>query len=282
MRCPFPYSVRVLSLLGFFFLFVVNAYSQADTQAVFRVCLLEDNLPYSSRQQEVGFDFDTAKAVAAALDRPLVPVWIKNNPHIDEIEESDFPFHRLSRDECDAVFSVPGQEAIQNSPKLALGKPYYGAAFELIGRDGNAPSRFDEVGSNAVAVQAQTIANFVLSARKVPMRTFFSVEAALNGLAKGKTEAALLWGPAAGWYLYNHPDMQLAIAADYEPPAVVRWNEHVATRKSDATLREAIDTVLSQLNTAGTLTELMKKYGIPVHQPFASTYSLAEMQKLQE
>jgi ABC-type amino acid transport substrate-binding protein len=268
-------SLGLLCLLG------LIGSSQAEEQAVLRVCLLEDNLPYSSRQNEAGFDFDTAKAVTDALGRSFVPVWIKNHTQIIEIEESDFPLRRLSRNECDALFSVPGPDAVKDSPQLTIGAPYYGAAFELIKRDGSTLASIDAVAEKPVAVQAQTIANFVLSARKAHIRTFLSLETALHGLAKGETEAALLWGPAAGWYLHNHPDLRLTLAAGYEPPTVVRWNEHVATRKSDDTLREAIDASLVQLSTAGALKELMARYGIPFHQPFDSTYNLAEMQKLQ-
>ena len=266
--------------MGLPLLFSLSSKTLADEQPALRVCLLEDNLPYSSRQNSSGFDLDTAKAVAEALSRPLTPVWVKNNTHIDEIEDSDFPTRRLSRSECDAIFSVPGPDAVKDSPKLTIGAPYYGAAFELIGREGSTPTSLAALGENPVAVQSQTIANFVLNARKAKMRTFFSTEEALSGTAKGETATALLWGPAAGWYLRNHPELKLFFVTGYEPPAVVRWNEHVATRKSDPALREAIDKALAQLSASGALQPLLERYGIPFHQPFDTTYSLAEMQKL--
>ncbi len=267
-------------LLGLSFLFSLGSKALADKQTVLRVCLLEDNLPYSSRRNDSGFDLDIAKAVAEALGQSFMPVWVKNNPHIAEIEDSDFPTRRLSRNECDAIFSVPGPDAVKDSPKLTIGAPYYGAAFELIGRDGGAPASLMALGENPVAVQSQTIANFVLNARKAKMRTFFSTEEALSGLAKGETATALLWGPAAGWYLRNHPELKLFFITGYEPPAAVRWNEHVATRKSDPALREALDKALAQLSASGALQPLLERYGIPFHQPFDTTYSLAEMQKL--
>ena len=252
----------------------------ADDQTALRVCLLEDNLPYSSRQHGSGLDLETAKAVAEALQRPLAPVWIKNNTHIDEIEDSDLPTRRLSKNECDAIFSVPGPDAVKDSPKLALGAPYYGAAFELIGRDSSTPTTLAALRENPTAVQSQTIANFVLNAHRAKMRTFFSTEEALSSVAKGEAVAALLWGPTAGWYLRNHPELKLFFVSGYEPLAVVRWNEHVATRKSEVALSEAIDKALAQLNESGALQPLLERYGVPFHRPFATTYSLAEMQKL--
>ncbi len=267
-------------LLGLLFLFSLSSRVLADEQTALRVCLLEDNLPYSSRQNNSGFDLDTAKAVAEALSRALTLVWVKNNTHIDEIEDSDFPTRRLSRSECDAIFSIPGSEAIKDSPKLTIGTPYYGAAFELIGQESGSPTSLATLGENLVAVQSQTIANFVLNARRVKMRTCFSTEEALSSVAKGEAATALLWGPVAGWHLRNHPELKLFFVSGYEPPAVVRWNEHVATRKSDPALREAIDKALAQLSASGALQPLLERYGIPFHQPFATIYSLAEMQKL--
>jgi ABC-type amino acid transport substrate-binding protein len=289
-RCRFPWVfvagaglslappwTLVLTLL---FICISISGVQADQPAELRVCFLEDNLPYSSRQQNSGLDFDTAKAVADALGRSLAPIWVKNTTRIDEIEESDLPLRRLSRNECDALFSVPGPDAVKDSPQLTIGAPYYGAAFELLGRDGNVPSSLDALGDVPVAVQAQTVANFVLAARKAKMQTFFSVEAALTGLAKGEATAALVWGPSAGWYVRNHPELRLVFASNYAPPAVVCWNEYVATRKSDTGLREGIDKALAQLSESGVLQTGLARYGIPFHRPFAATYSLAEMQKL--
>ncbi len=274
------FIVLWVSLFLLAFLVLSEQLALAEEQTAFRVCVLEDNLPYSSRAETSGFDVDTAKAVAEALGQPFVPVWVKNSTRIDEIEESDLPTRRLSRNECDAIFSVPGQDAIKDSPKLTLGMPYYGAAFELIGRDSNVPTSLAALGNTPVAIQAQTIANFVLNAQKAKLRTFFSTEETLKGLAKGEATAALLWGPTSGWYLHNHPELQLAFVAGYEPPAVVRWNEHVATRRSDTPLRETIDRMLAHLSSSGTLQALLARYGIPVRKPFDTTYSLAEMQKL--
>ena len=127
-------KVRVSLTLSCLFSFLLSGGALADEQNSLRVCFLENDLPYSSSKDNSGFDIDTAKVVAQELGKSLTPVWTKNFTKIDEIEESDFPTHKLARNECDAIFSIPGQDAIKTAPKLAIGAPYYGAAFELIGK----------------------------------------------------------------------------------------------------------------------------------------------------
>jgi ABC-type amino acid transport substrate-binding protein len=261
---------------------MLGAGARAEQNTELRVCLLEDNLPLSSRKENSGFDLDTGKAVAEALQRTFLPVWVANSTQIQEIEESDFPLRRLSKNECDAIFSIPGEEAIKDASKAALGAPYYGAAFEFVSRDGTGPSDLEALQETPVAVQAQTIASFILNARKVKMHTFFSVDAALRSVTKGEAPVAFVWGPLAGWYLRSHPDMKLAFTTGYEPPAVARWNEHVATRQSDTELRAAIDAALGRLVTDGTLKTLAERYGMVLRSPFATTYSAAELQKLKQ
>lgn len=273
------FKPALISLLLFSALGLRSAVG-AEQPAELRVCLLEDNLPLSSRKESSGFDFDTGKAVAEALQRPFVPVWVPNSTQIHEIEESDFPLHRLAKNACDAIFSMPGEEAIRGAPKAALGAPYYGVAFEFVSRDGNGPSDVQTLEDQPIAVQGQTIANFVLNARKANMRTFFSVEAALIGVTKGEAAAAFVWGPTAGWYLRSHPEVKLAFTQGYEPPVAARWNQHVATRKSDVELRAAVDAALGRLVTVGTLKTLAERYGIRFRPPFPTTYSAAELQKL--
>jgi len=271
-----------LTVLLLFDGLVLSVVARAEQNTELRICLLEDNPPLSSRKENSGFDLDTGKAVAEALQRTFLPVWVANSTQIQEIEENDFPLRRLGKNECDAIFSIPGEEAIKDAPKAALGAPYYSAAFEFVSRGGTGPSDLKALQETSVAVQAQTIASFILNARKIKMHTFFSVDAALMGVSKGEAPVAFVWGPLAGWYLRSHPDMKLAFTTGYEPPAVARWNEHVATRRSDTELRAAIDAALGRLVTAGTLKTLAERYGMVLRSPFATTYSAAELQKLKQ
>lgn len=262
---------------------VATAASAADPVPL-KVCLLSHNAPYSTRADERGFDLDTAKAVAAGLQRPLEVVWTDNNPHIDEIDDSDFPLRKLAKGACDVIFSMPGPAAdtLRDSPKLALGGNYYGAAFELLSCDAAAPNRLRSLRGKKVAIQSQTVAHFAALSVKATPSNYFSLDAALDGLRKHETEAALLWGPTTGWRLNNDKDKACGFVAGYEPPAAVRWNLSFATRKDDETLRGTIDSALTALRNGGELKAIAARYGVPIHAPFDETYSLRALNDLQQ
>jgi ABC-type amino acid transport substrate-binding protein len=253
----------------------------AFAAAPLKVCVLTHNAPYTTQHPEDGFDLATARAVAAALKRPLEAVWVDNPEIIQEVEESDFPLRKLARGGCDALFSVPGpaRDTLKGQDDLALGAAYYGAAFELIGPAGT-PGNLKALAQQPVAIQAQTIASFALAMLHARQKTYFAPLPALEAVARGDAHAALLWGPTAGWALKQHPDLALAVADGYEPPTALRWNLHTATRAKDDALRAQIDQALAALAASGELATLAEKYGMRVHTPFATTYTLGAINEL--
>lgn len=257
------------------------AFVQVAAAPPLRVCALSHNLPYAARDAGKGFDIDVARAVAARLDRPLELVWTDNPATIQEIDDSDFPVRRLAKGACDAIFSMPGpaRDTLKGLPALALGAPYYGAAFELIGPP-DTPPYLKALRDRPVAIQAQTVASFALAMLHSKQRTYFSPRAALDGVEQGEAVAALLWGPTAGWQLHQQATPALKVAVGYSPPAALAWNLHVATLATDEALRGALDAALAGLAASGTLQRVAADYGIPWHAPFPTTYSLTELNKL--
>ena len=269
-------------------LLVTSSANLAAVETVpLKVCLLAHNAPYSIRADERGFDLDTARAVANHLSRPLAIEWTDNDPHIEEFDDSDFPLRKLAKGACDVIFSIPGPAAdtLRQSPKLALGANYYGAAFELLSCDSAAPKALRALRGMSIAIQSQTVAHFAALMVKAKPANYFSLDAALEGLRKHETDAALLWGPTTGWRLNQankQTDKACGFVADYEPPAAVRWNLAVATRKDDAALRQGIDDALAALNAQGELKRIAARYGVPLHAPFERTYSLGALNDLQQ
>ena len=258
-----------------------------------KVCLLKNNLPYSEFASKSGFDHDVADVVARAGGRQLKPIWIANDAEISEIDDSDYPFARLARFECDAIFSTtgPASDSLAGHEKLTLGQAYYGAAFELLACKPNVQPHFRGLRGLRVAIQSQTVAHFALIMVKAEPVNYFSMAAAFNGLIESEADAALLWGPAIGsrlrfalqsGELLRDPELARCKFVDaYAPPAAVRWNLHVATRKASPRLRADIDKALSEMMADGRLDKIKRGYGIPQHLPFATTYSLGAVNDLQ-
>lgn len=269
----------VVPVLSWFFYLVLVGPLFSEEGGQLRVCFLGNNLPFSSQHDERGFDVDVARAVAKTMGRTLVPVWVRNDERITEVDESDFPLRRLSRNECDAILSVPGRDAVREASNVTVGNAYYGAAFELLGREGQTPASLHDIEHQVVAVQAQTIASFILESLKISMQTFFSTEESLAAVATGDAELAFVWGPTAGWYAKQEPGTKLTFATA-EPISVARWNEHVATRTEDEALRTALDAALTTLRRSGELKAIAQRYGVPFYPPFEKTYDVMEMFRL--
>ena len=280
-------ALRLASSLLGAWLMVGSARLAAAEAAPLTVCLLSHNAPYSTRADERGFDLDTARAVASRLSRPLLIAWTANDPHIDEFDDSDFPLRKLAKGACDLIFSMPGpaSDTLRQSPKLALGANYYGAAFELLSCDSASPKGLRGLRGMTIAIQSQTVAHFAALMVKAKPNNYFSLDAAIEGLRKHETDAALLWGPTTGWRLSKASstvEPACGFVAGYEPHAAVRWNLAVATRKDDEALRVAVDGALVQITAQGELQQIAARYGIPLHKPFERTYSLGALNDLQQ
>ncbi|MEQ8662051.1 MAG: transporter substrate-binding domain-containing protein [Gammaproteobacteria bacterium] len=266
--------------------------ADAFRAAPLRVCALDDNLPYASRAGGAsGFDLEVAAAVARHTGQRVVPVWTGRAEDIQEIE-GDLPLARLARGDCDALFSVPGPatETLGARDTLALGAPYYGAAFELVGCGAELPPSVAGLAGRAVAIQSQTVAHFALLAAGAEPRNYFSINAAFAAVRDGETTAALLWGPAIGWRLRMAAASGLTVrdpryaacapVAGYTPPAALSWNLHVATRREPARVRERIDDALATLASSGELERIARTWGVPWHAPFAATYTRQAIEEL--
>ncbi|MCB1747287.1 MAG: transporter substrate-binding domain-containing protein [Gammaproteobacteria bacterium] len=257
-----------------------------------KVCMLANSMPYSARAGATGFDVDVAAAVAAEAGYRLEPVWIDAPDTIQELDEGDMPLERLAREDCDAIFSVPGPaaETLRGHDALTLGAPYYGAAFELMRCKPDTPGNFRALRGQRVAIQSQTVAHFALLTVKAEPRNYFSLGQAFDAVRAGDVDAALLWGPALGYHLRMLRVSGLALrepafaacelVAGYEPPTATRWNLHVATRKERTRMREHIDQALAHLAKEGRLAKLAEAWGVPWHAPFDGTYSLGALDEL--
>ncbi|HVR29333.1 MAG TPA: transporter substrate-binding domain-containing protein [Thermoanaerobaculia bacterium] len=246
--------------------------ARAERGAALRVCFLEDDAPRAHRQSGRGFDLDVMAAVAAEAGATLAPVWSPSRAGFSEIESTDLPLDRLAGGECDAVASVPGAESLgRRRDRLALTRPYYGAAFELIAA-ADAPGNLESLAGHRVGVQLQTFAHLAAQALALDWRARPSPGETLELYDAGEVEAALVWGPALA-PLGREPHLA------WSPPRALRWNEHVAVRDRSSWL-ETIDRALERIAASGEIERLARAHGIPARAPFATTSDAAALAEL--
>ena len=136
------------------------------------------------------------KAVAADAGVTLEPVWTPSRSGFAEVDATDLPLGRLARGECDAAASIPGVESLgRTRDRLALSRPYYGAAFELVAA-ANGPSTLAALEGRRVGVQLQSFAHMVAQSLHLDWRARPTPGETIALLDAGEVDAALVWGPA--------------------------------------------------------------------------------------
>lgn len=109
----------------------------------------------------------------------------------------------------------------------------------------------------------QTVAHFALQAAGVAWTSRTTPAEAIDAVETQAADAALVWGPALG-------PLGRAPTATWKPPQGLRWNQHVALRRDDTALADAIDAALAALARDGEVARLARAYGMPAHAPFPS------------
>ncbi|NEU12569.1 quinoprotein dehydrogenase-associated putative ABC transporter substrate-binding protein [Methylobacterium sp. BTF04] len=173
------------------------------TTDVLRVCGDPGNMPFSERKED-GFENKIAAIVADELKVKVRYYWLTQGP--------GFVRNTLGTGLCDVIIgSAAGGELVQHT------NPYYRSAYTLITRKGefDGVKRLDDprlkgkvigviggtppvnrMGDLGLVSTMKAYAPYQLD----PARKHQTIAAeAIADLAEKKTDAAILWGPAAGW-----------------------------------------------------------------------------------
>ena len=169
---------------------------------VFRVCADPHNLPFSNEAGE-GFENKIAQLIAGKLDRSVSYAWFP--------QAVGFLRNTLNAHRCDVVMGFPqGGEIAQST------NPYYRTAYALVSRPGNGLDGVDHLTDERLkgkhlGIVAGTppathlaVNGLMGNAKPYPLvidtRVDSSAESMMKDLAAGTIDAAILWGPMAGYY----------------------------------------------------------------------------------
>jgi mxaJ protein len=231
--------------------------------AELRVCAEPDNLPFS-REDESGFENRIARVVAKELGAALRYVWAP--------QRRGFVRKTFGEGRCDVWMGVPA-----GFERMLTTKPYYRSTYVFVFSQTRLVS-FDDanLGKLRIGVQlpgddlAATPAGHALAARgavnNVVGFTVYGEHPAgqriVEAIAAGRLDAALVWGPAAGFFAR---EKNLHVAVAYAPAEVAalpfQFSISVGVRKGQNALRDQLNAALERRR--GEIDAILDEYSVP-------------------
>lgn len=243
-----------------------EAAAQASPPAL-RVCAEPDNLPYS-RTDRSGFENRIAQLLAEDLRLPLRYEWLP--------DRRGFVRKTIGANACDVIIGVPvGDERVLTT------RPYYRSSYVFVQRAAKARAleSFDDTRLPALRIGVQLVGDDLAATppghalarhgavRNVVGFTLFGngppAERMVAAVARGELDAAVVWGPQAGYFAARAaPSLALTAAA---PPADLElpfaFSIAMGVRKGDRAMKAQLDDFL--LRRADEIGRILDDYAVP-------------------
>ena len=236
------------------------------TTDVLRVCSDPGNMPYSERKGD-GFENRIAAIVADELKVKVRYYWLAQGP--------GFVRNTLGTGLCDVIIGTSGGDIVQAT------NPYYRSAYALVTRQGEfagvktlddpklkdreigliagtPPS--DRLGSLGLTPHVRSYVPYAFAADRMHQTVAAEVVA---DLAAKKLDAAVLWGPSAGWLAKQSGiamDVVPLLAEPDRPPLSFRVS--MGVRLSESDWKRTLNTVLRKRRTD--IERVLREYDVPL------------------
>jgi quinoprotein dehydrogenase-associated probable ABC transporter substrate-binding protein len=232
---------------------------------VLRVCADPRNLPFSNDKGE-GFENKLGELFAEKLQKKLDYMFFP--------QATGFVRMTLGAHRCDVIMGFPqGDDMAQGT------NPYYRTAYAMVARQG---SGLDEVATlgdarlkgKHIGIVAGTppatnmAANGLMAdAKSYPLmidtRFDSSAAAMIDDLAAGKIDAAVLWGPMAGFYAKkaNPPLHVTPLVKETTGPRLV-YRIGMGVRGADQNWKRLLNRLIQENQPA--INKILLDYGVPL------------------
>ncbi len=235
------------------------------SQSAFRVCADPDNLPFSNKKGE-GFENRIAELFAGELGLPVEYTW---HP-----QTLGFIRNTLRAYKCDVVMGVSANyELVQNT------RSYYRSVYVLVYRAADR-ARFGSLDSPLVSVaRIGVVANtppaallrrrgLITNLRSydlvVDTRIEHPARLAVEDVAAGRTDMALLWGPiAAYWAARSEVPLEwvpLSSRGQAGPPMAFRIS--MGVRFGETEWRDTLNRMIRKLRPE--IESILREYHVPL------------------
>jgi quinoprotein dehydrogenase-associated probable ABC transporter substrate-binding protein/PQQ-dependent catabolism-associated CXXCW motif protein len=230
-----------------------------------RVCADPDNLPFSNKEGQ-GFENKIASLMAERLGVPLVYTWFP--------QTIGFVGHTLREMRCDLVIGmVSADDLVQTT------NPYYHSTYVLVHRtaDGDRYKSLDSpsMGLARIGVVAGTPPADLLVRKDLAqnIRPYHLVvdtrvekmgRTMIEDLAAGRIDAALLWGPIAGYWVGQQQVAMTIVPLASDPRQGLRMDFRIAmgVRQGEPDWKHEINRLIGVLQPQ--LTQILESYHVPL------------------
>jgi quinoprotein dehydrogenase-associated probable ABC transporter substrate-binding protein len=232
---------------------------------VLRVCADPRNLPFSNEKGE-GFENKLAEFFATKLQKKIDYMYFP--------QATGFVRMTLGAHRCDVIMGFPqGDDLVQGT------NPYYRTAYALVSKQNSglddvttledARLKGKHIGIVAGTPPATNMAvnGLMTNAKPYPLmidtRVDSSAEAMMNDLNKGDIDAAILWGPMAGFYAKKaSPPLHVTPLVKEKTGPQLVYRIGMGVRRADQNWKRLLNRLIQENQPE--IDKILSDYGLPL------------------
>ncbi|HEX7034263.1 MAG TPA: quinoprotein dehydrogenase-associated putative ABC transporter substrate-binding protein [Pseudomonadales bacterium] len=249
----------------------------AQDRDAFRVCADPNNLPFSHRNLQ-GFENRLAQLWAARLGQKVEYTWFPQR--IGFVRNTLNAKNERNEYRCDVVMGVAA-----GYDQLETTKPYYRSTYALVYVKGRglddvdtgaefvdlAPERkaklrvgaFDSTPGPAWLQRHGMLEQMVAYPAMSGNPADYPGEILEQALTEGQIDAAIIWGPIAGYFANRAEKVEMVvIPLESEPGIQFDFAVSAGVRRGDDETKAEVEQLMEQ--TAGEIRTLLERYNVPL------------------
>jgi len=232
---------------------------------VLRVCADPHNLPFSNDKGE-GFENKLGELFAEKLQKKLDYMYYP--------QATGFVRMTLAAHRCDVIMGFPqGDDLVQGT------NPYYRTSYALVVKPGSGLEDVTTLGDSRlkgkhIGIVAgtppatnMTMNGLMADARPYPLvvdtRIESSAETMISDLTSGKIEAAILWGPLAGYYAKRaNPPLHVTPLVKETTGPRLAYRIGMGVRGADQNWKRQLNGLIQENQPA--INKILLDFGVPL------------------
>ena len=232
---------------------------------VLRVCADPHNLPFSNDKGE-GIENKIAELFAEKLNKKLDYTFFP--------QATGFVRMTLGSHRCDVIMGFPqGDDLVQGT------NPYYRTSYALVAKQGSgledvATLEDERLKGKHIGIVAGTppatnmaMNGLMVNAKPYPLmvdtRLDSSAEAMIGDLMSGQIEAAILWGPMAGFYARKaNPPLHVTPLVKEKSGPRLAFRIGMGVRGADQNWKRQLNRLIQENQPA--INKILVDYGVPL------------------